>query len=114
MTGAGVVIQAEARRPFPARLVLAVVIVAVLASWLGLGSLRATAVARDYFGQAHGPGATVANVQIEGAGPVIPPFWSVTISGDVIEAGRTTPVYQSHMILWVELITGWVFVNGSG
>jgi len=106
--------QAKARRPFPARLAGVVVLVVVLASWLGLGSLRATAIARDYFAQAHGPGALVANVQVEGAGPAIPPFWSVTISGDVIEAGRTTPAYRSQMILWVESITGWVFVSGSG
>ena len=78
-----------------------VVIAVVLAVWVGLGSLRATTIARAYFAQAHGPGATVANVQIEGAGPAIPPFWSVTISGHVIEAGSTTPAYQSHVILWV-------------
>lgn len=114
MTGAGAVIQPKVGRKTPARVAWVVVIVAVLATWLGLGTLRAAAIARDYFAGAHGPGATTANVRIEGAGPAIPPFWSVTISGDVIEAGRTTPAYQSHMILWVESITGLAFVIGSG
>jgi hypothetical protein len=114
MPGAGAVIQARTRRTTPPWVAWVVVLMVVLAVWLGLGSLRATTIARDAFAVAHGPGATVANVQIEGSGPAIPPFWSVTISGDVIEAGRTDPAYRSHMILWVEPITGSVFVGGSG
>jgi hypothetical protein len=114
MSEAGLVLEADARRPFPSRLVLAIVLVGLLASWLGIGSLRTTTVARDWFALAHGPGSTVANVQVEGAGPAIPPFWSITISGDVIEAGRSTAAYRSHMMLWVEPVTGWVFANGSG
>jgi hypothetical protein len=46
-----------------------IVVVVTSALWLGIGSLRAPALAGDYFAQARGPGATVANVQIEGAGP---------------------------------------------
>jgi hypothetical protein len=93
---------------------VASVLVVMLAVWLVAGIVRAETVARDYFGTAHGLGATVADVHVEGSGPAIPPFWSVTISGDVIEAGKTTPSYRSALILWVEPITGWVIVNGAG
>lgn len=31
-----------------------------------------------------------------------------------IEAGKTAPGYISAMILWVEPLTGWVIVMGSG
>lgn len=82
--------------------------------WLVAGSLRAGDLARAYFATAHGPGATVTNVQIDAASPAVPPFWSVTVSGDVTEEGRTTPSYESHMILWVEPITGIVLGAGSG
>ncbi len=86
----------------------------LVAVWLAAGIWRAETVARGYFATAHGEGATVANVQVEGSGPAIPPIWSVTISGDVMEAGKTTPSYRSAMILWVEPIAGWVMVNGAG
>ena len=99
---------AAPRRPW--LLVLAV----LLAIWLAAGLFRAETVARGYFATAHGEGVTVADVHIEGSGPAVPPFWSVTINGDVIEAGNTTPSYRSAMVLWVEPITGWVIVNGAG
>jgi hypothetical protein len=103
-----------ADREAPPRRAWLLVIVVVLAVWLAAGALRAETVARDYFVTAHGSGATVAGVQVEGSGPAVPPFWSVTLSGDVIETGKTTPSYRSAMILWVEPITGWVIVTGAG
>lgn len=114
MAEAGAAIRARTRRRVSARVVWLLLVLVALVVWLAAGHLRATAIAGDYFVRAHGAGASVTNVQVEGAGPAIPPFWSVTISGDVIEAGRTTPAYTSHMILWVEPVTGWVFVNGAG
>lgn len=114
MIDGGAVLRVKPRRTIPARVAWLAVILGVLAVWLGLGSLRATTIARDDFARAHGAEATVVNVQVEGAGPAIPPFWSVAISGDVIEAGRTAPAYRSSMILWVEPITGSVLVIGSG
>jgi hypothetical protein len=82
--------------------------------WLGAGWLRAADVARAYFAGAHGAGATVSNVSVDSQTPAIPPFWSVTIGGEVTEAGRTAPSYESHMILWIEPITGIVLGGGSG
>lgn len=46
--------------------------------------------------------------------PAVPPFWGVEIHGEVIEAGKSGPGYISAMILWVEPLTGWVIVMGSG
>ena len=91
-----------------------VVIASVLAAWLIIGVLRSEAVARDYFAHAHGTGATVVNVDVEFKAPAIPPFWVASISGDVIEAGGTSPVYRSAMVLVVEPFTGWVVVFGAG
>lgn len=84
----------------------------VLAIWLVLGLLRAESGARDYFARIH-DGQTVRNVETH-LGPAIPPFWSVSIDGDVIQSGQTSPAYRSHMILWVEPITGWLILMGSG
>jgi hypothetical protein len=115
MAPAGDAVPTGARRRFRTRRIrLMVIIAVVLAAWLLIGLLRAESIARDYFAHAHGPGATVINVQIERTRPAIPPFWAVFIGGDVIEAGKTTPAYRSHMILWVESITGWVLVFGAG
>lgn len=86
----------------------------LLVAWVALGVFRSESVARSYFATAHGGGATVANVTIDSTGPAIPPFWSVSISGDVVQAGQTTPVYRSHLILWVEPLSGWVLVNAGG
>jgi hypothetical protein len=97
----------------PARRAVAGLLVA-LAAWLVIGVLRAEPVARDYFAHAHGEGATVENVEVMTVTPVIPPFWAVNISGEVIEAGRTAPGYISAMWLWIEPITGWVLVFGAG
>jgi hypothetical protein len=38
----------------------------------------------------------------------------VSISGDVIEAGRTSPAYRSAMLIVVEPFTGSVVVFGAG
>jgi hypothetical protein len=95
-------------------LVRAAVVLAVLfAGWLFVGNLRAEGLARDYFAHGHGT-ATVTNVTVDAISPAVPPFWEVDISGDVIEAGGTTPAYRSAMRLWVEPFTGVVFMNGSG
>jgi hypothetical protein len=93
--------------------VLAVLAI-LLTGWLVIGVLRAGAVGRDYFAHAHGTGATVVNVTVEFEAPAIPPFWVVSISGDVIEAGGTSPVYRSAMLLVVEPFTGSVIVFGAG
>jgi hypothetical protein len=111
----GAVRPAPTRRSGRAYLRVGLAIVGLLlAAWVALGVLRAESVARAYFAAAHGGGATLANVTIEGSGPAIPPFWSVRISGDVVETGQTTPVYRSHLILWVEPLSGWALVNAGG
>jgi hypothetical protein len=91
-----------------------VILAVLVAGWLVVGVLRSGAVARDYFAHAHGAGATVVNVEVEFEAPAIPPFWVVSISGDVIEAGGTSPVYRSAMLLVVEPFTGSVIVFGAG
>jgi hypothetical protein len=94
---------------------LALLVVVVLgAGWVLVGALRAEAAARAWFAGAHGPGATVENVEVTGVAPAIPPFWQVQISGDVVEAGRTTPSYRSYMSVWIEPLTGLGFASGSG
>jgi hypothetical protein len=104
----------RARRRAARILVAAVVVLAVLfGSWLIAGNLRVASLARDYFEHSHGTG-TVTNVTIDAMSPGVPPFWEVRISGDVIEAGATTPVYRLYMRLWVEPISGYIFVNGAG
>ena len=40
--------------------------------------------------------------------------WVVSIGGDVIEAGRTSPAYRSAMLIVVEPFTGSVIVFGAG
>jgi hypothetical protein len=92
---------------------VAAVVGLLLVAWIVAGLLRADTVARDYFAHAHGD-ATVANVESDGMTPGVPPFWQVQIRGDVIESGRAGPAYQSSMRLWVEPITGFVIVMGSG
>ncbi len=82
--------------------------------WMLAGILRADAAARDWFARAHGSQATVVDVQVTGVVAAFPPFWQVTISGDVVEAGRATPSYRSSMNVWIEPITGFGFANGSG
>jgi len=62
------------------------VLAVILCVWLVAGNLRAEALARDYFAHAHG-GASVANVEVDGVAPALPPFWQVEVRGDVIEPG---------------------------
>jgi len=94
---------------------LALTVVLVLAgAWVMFGIVRAETAARAWFASAHGLGATVSHVEVTGVGPAIPPFWHVTISGEVIEAGRTSPSYRSYMSVWIEPVTGFGFADGSG
>jgi anti-sigma factor RsiW len=95
-----------------ARLVMVLVI--VLAGWLGIGLLRAEAVARSYFARAAGAGSRVVDVEVRTLAPAVPPFWAVNISGEVLEAGAAGPGYTSAMWLWVEPVTGWIMVFGKG
>ena len=101
-------------RRLPARRVVAGLVVGLVAVWIVAVLVRSEGVARDYFASTLGPGAAVTGVAVEGSGPAIPPFWSVTISGDVTEPGGTAPVYRSSMILWVEPVSGLVIVQASG
>jgi hypothetical protein len=104
-----------AREPRPNRRLRGCVIpLVLLAGWLVVGAVRAPMVARDYFAGAHGAGATVTNVEIHGSIPLIPPFWGVSIQGDVREPQMTGPGYISAMLLCIEPITGWVIVCGAG
>jgi hypothetical protein len=91
----------------------AVVLAVLFAGWLAAGDLRAESLARDYFAHAHGTG-TVTNVTVDAVAPGLPPFWEVKISGDVTEAGATTPAYRSNMRLWIEPLSGFVLENGAG
>jgi len=88
-------------------------ILAIVALWIVLGFVRAPAVARDYWTSRQGAGAQFLNVEVN-LQPAIPPFWGVEIHGHVVEAGQQPPGYISAMILWVEPLTGWVIVMGSG
>ncbi len=114
-TMTGTAVQPRTSRRPKGRLARAIFVLAlVLAAWLIVGVLRSEVVARDYFAHAHGAGATLVNVRVEFEGPAIPPFCVVSISGDVIEAGGTSPVYRSAMLLVVEPFTGSVIVFGAG
>jgi hypothetical protein len=101
------------RRP-PGRRRGCLIPLAILVAWLVLGAVRAPIVARDYYANAHGAGATVSNVEIQGAIPLIPPLWGVSVRGEVRELQMDGPGYVSAMLLCVEPITGWVFVCGAG
>lgn len=94
--------------------IVAVVVLGLVAVWVAAVLVRSGGVARDYFASAHGTGSAATNVTIDGSGPAVPPFWSVTISGDVTEPGGTAPAYRSSMILWVEPVSGLVIVQASG
>ena len=109
--------------------VLAIVLIAVAAAvWIGqaaqpsghatIDEANATTLARDFFDGAHGTGATVANVQImsialgnDSAGHSV---WKVNISGDVLEAGRSSPSYTSYMWLYVDATSGVVTIFSQG
>jgi len=108
--------------------VLLVVAVLGTAAVVALGGLLAAppridqpaaiTLARDFFAHAHGEGATVSNVQILsialGADDAGHTAWRVNISGDVTEAGRTSPDYTSYMWLYVDAETGSVRVFAQG
>jgi hypothetical protein len=92
---------------------VALVVVLLFGGWLVAGTMRADGLARDYF-LAHHRSSTVAHVTIDAESPSIPPFWSVQISGDVIEPGQSSVTYRSYMRLLVEPISGFVVSNGAG
>jgi hypothetical protein len=86
----------------------------LIAAWLLVGVLRAGTIARDYFDRAHSPATTISNIHVSSEGPPIPPFWVVSIDGEVREPQMMGLGYVSAMILVVEPFTGWVFVFGTG
>ena len=90
----------------------ATIAVILLVGWMIIGGLRAEAAARNHFSQS-APGDTHANVTVQ-VGPAVPPFWTVTISGDVIEPGSPSPKYRSYMRFWIEPLSGWVISFGNG
>jgi hypothetical protein len=94
------------------RQILAVVL-ALVAIWVIAGLLRAESAGRAAFASSHA-GQTVSDVKVDGILPAFPPFWQVTINGDVTEPGHSTPSYRSAMILWVEPISGLTIVMGAG
>jgi len=114
----GVTNQSQSRPRRKSRLArtlvgVAFVIALLFGSSLLAGNLRADSLARDYFLAHHGS-STVVSVTIDAESPWIPPFWSVQISGNVIEPGRSSVTYRSHMWLLVEPISGLVVFNGAG
>lgn len=96
------------RRLAQALTILAVVLIV----WLLAGLLRGDLAARDWFARIH-DGQTVTNVETQ-LGPALPPFWSVSIGGDVTQPGQTSPAYRSQMTIWVEPISGWVIQLNAG
>jgi hypothetical protein len=85
----------------------------LVALWIVLGFTRAPSIARDFYAGVQGGDAQIVNVEAN-LQPAVPPLWGVEIHGEVIEAGKSGPSYISAMILWVEPLTGWVIVMGSG
>jgi hypothetical protein len=80
---------------------------------MAAGALRAETAARDYF-DGSAPGDRHANVTVQ-VTPALPPFWAVTISGDVIESDQpSVPKYRSYMWFWIEPFSGWVISLGNG
>ena len=95
-------------------LVAGLVVISLLCgSWLVAGNARVGGFARDYF-LAHQGTSTVVNLTIDAESPWVPPFWSVRISGDVVEQDGSSAVYRSYMWLLVEPATGLVVSNGAG
>ena len=92
-------------------LVLGGALLLYVIGWLTFGGPRSDSVARGYFAAVHS-GQSLADVSTQ-VGLFIPPLWSVTISGQVHEPGKTFS-YLSTMILLVEPLTGFVILNGSG
>jgi hypothetical protein len=86
-------------------------VVLYMIGWLLFGASRSESVARDYFAGIHA-GQALSGEEAS-VGLAIPPFWSVTIQGEVHEAGAAFG-YVSTMILWVEPLTGWVLFMGAG
>jgi hypothetical protein len=101
-----------ATRPGWSRRRRLLLLAAVLAIWLAFGSLRAPDIATQHFAAAAGSTSTVSDVKVDGAIPLIPPFWGVSINGYVTESSGAR--YLSAMLLCIEPITGLVIPCGSG
>jgi hypothetical protein len=112
MAGA-IAIDDTTPRPRRRRRGLAIVL-AVVVGWLVVGAVRAPAIARDYYLGRQGPANTVTNLEVHTAIPLIPPFWGVSIDGDVSEPQMHGQAYVSAMLLCIEPFTGFVIVCGSG
>jgi hypothetical protein len=84
-----------------ATLIAAVGIGLFLVAWW-VGGERSEAVARDYFAT-HAWALQARDTEVTNVDRGFPPFWSVSING-----------YASAMVLWVEPLTGFVFVFAQG
>lgn len=91
----------------------ALVVALLFGGWIVAGNMRVGGLARDYFLAHHG-NSSVVNVTIDAQSPWVPPFWSVRVSGDVVEPGASSAAYRSYMWLLVEPATGSVVPNGAG
>jgi hypothetical protein len=78
---------------------------------------RAEQIAREYFTTIHA-GQRVLDVEITSADLRTDvqrrPVWQISIHGGVIEPGRSSPTYVSHMWLDVDAQTGSVTVAAQG
>ncbi len=92
------------------RIVLAVAPVAIL--WLGLGFVRAPAIAREFLAR-ESPGAAI-DVQTVSVFPALPPFFVVQLEGTNTEPGAVSPGYAFGRILAIEPLTGFVISLASG
>jgi hypothetical protein len=97
-------------------IVAGAVLLAYVAFWLALGQARSADLARSYFLGVHPPenGYVVTELEVTSAAPGIPPFWWVSIDGQVAESGAAGAAYTSALILWIEPLSGSVFVFALG
>lgn len=91
---------------------IAIVLAIVGAVWVMGGAFRAAPAAQDWFLQ-HGAEVSLVNVRVDGVSLAIPPFWKVTVHGDVVEPGDATPAYRSHMVILIEPFTGWTIIQAA-
>ena len=82
-----------------------------------IDQVTATRIATEFLVSGQGSGATVSNVKIDSIEPVVDggrPAWKVSISGEVTEAGRTSPSYTSHQMMYIYSDNGEVRVFAQG